>query len=165
MQAPGGTPPPGAVATGAPESRGPSEAQIKSAQRAQIKSVERSHTQQDRQLQAAQRADAIPGPSTAPAGVLRLARRAAKVWIGYRINGVRPSARVIPRSLWDSVPPAAPADRMKGAALMTGMHAYSAHPQDDGWVVSVSSRDPRMPVLVVEVDGPATAPKVSGISG
>lgn len=116
-------------------------------------------------MEASQRVDAKAGATTAPATVLALGKRAARRWIGYRINGVTPSTGVIPRSVWDGVPPAQPSERMKGAALTKDLHAFSAHPQGDGWVVSVSSRDPRMQFVVVTIDGPATSPKVSGISG
>lgn len=116
-------------------------------------------------MEASQRVDAKPGGTTAPAPVLALAKKAAQSWIAYRINGVTPSSGVLPRSVWDGVPPAQPSERMKGAALMKDLHAFSAHPQGDGWVVSVSSRDPRMQFVVVTIVRPATSPTVSEISG
>lgn len=54
---------------------------------------------------------------------------------------------------------------MKGKALTSEMHAFSAHHENKGWIVSVSTRDPRLPTIVVDIKGPASSARVRGING
>jgi hypothetical protein len=163
------TPPPSRTmsqATGsAPTSRVPTEAQIKSAQQAVIYPAPVAQSAAGRQQQDSREHDAKPSRTTAPERVLQLAARATHQWLRYRIDGKAPDAAVIPHRVWDGVPPAAPSLRMKGRALTTNLHAFSAHPEHHGWIVSVSTRDPRLPTIVVDLKGPAHRASVRGISG
>jgi hypothetical protein len=152
------------VVAGESTSRLPSDKEIKAAQRTAIKPVATPSTESARALDRARRQDAAPGATTAPAGVLDSARSAARAWIRYRIDGVTPKGGVLPGELWHSVPPAAPVVRMMGAALTTDLTAFAAHPEGRGWVISVSTRDPRMPVIVVKLID-ASDPRVTQISG
>lgn len=112
----------------------------------------RDRTEQDRQLSDRVRTDAKPGQQTAPGTVLEHAKQAAAAWLEYRIEGVKPPARLVPAALSSTVPPMNDTIRAQGAARTGHLKAFSAH--SDGkrrWIVFVSTTDARAPQVVVRV--------------
>ena len=143
----------------------PTDSQIKSAQNRVINPAE--HTSKD----AAKLPDDLregtvtPNSSTAPADALSLAARAGRQWLVYRVNGKAPDSSVIPRSVWDGVPPMVPTERVKGAALTDGVKVFEAHPEGDEWSASVLTRDPRLPVIRLQIERDGGAVRVKEING
>lgn len=149
------TSPPEAEVAAAPSAAElPSEGDIRAAQSEPIATATtpRSSASADR---------VASSKDTAPEAVLDRAENAARQWLRYRFDGDAPDPAVIPRAVWDSVPPAAPQERMRGAARVEGVKAVGAHREGGRWVVMLSTRDPRMQDLVIEMDGTT----VEGVNG
>ena len=117
------------------------------------------------QLPAQQLPAVAAGKTTAPADVLELTDRAGLQWLLYRINGDAPDPGVIPHALWDSVPPAAPDLRLKGAARTGKVKVVQAHPQGGSWSLIVATQDPRLAQIVITTKLHNGTPRVTEISG
>ncbi|MDO9353322.1 MAG: hypothetical protein Q7T55_06485 [Solirubrobacteraceae bacterium] len=142
----------------------PTDSQIKSAQNKVINPAE--HRLKGVKLPGDLGGQTVrPNSSTAPADALTLAARAGRQWLLYRVNGKAPDSSVIPRSVWDGVPPMVPTERVKGAALSNGVKVFEAHPTGDEWSASVLTRDPRLPVIRLQIARDGDTVRVKEIDG
>ena len=143
----------------------PTDGQIKSAQNKVINPAENTSNDTAKLPKDLRERTVEPNSSTAPADALALAARAGRQWLVYRVNGKAPDPGVIPRSVWDGVPPMVPTERVKGAALTDGVKVFEAHPEGDEWSASVMTRDPRVPVIRLQIERGGGAVRVKEING
>lgn len=100
--------------------------------------------------------------STAPAPALSLAERAARQWLRFKLDGVKPSLNDV-AELAEGVATADPRERAKGRAVMTTFRAFAANPNGKGWSIQVATDDARLATVLVQVDKRAGQLQISAI--